>query len=166
MGLKVSEIVDGFFSFLGFTRITSANIIQKAIARGVQEGIFGYYTGTPPVLGDDGKFQVNVLKVVHNRIVAEDEIDLDLGFIMLPEAIPMVKPAETPIPGEPPPPPPPPGAGEAPPGPEPEPETPTGQPSVQKSVSLTFSANRDAAFWCLVSLSQSGRHGGIDQGNH
>ena len=88
MGMKTADIVDGFFSFPGFTRLTSASIIQKAIARGVQEGTFGYYTGTPPVLGDDGKYQVNVAKVAYSRPVAEDEIDLDLGFIMLPEAIP------------------------------------------------------------------------------
>ncbi len=42
------DIVNGFYSFLGFTRLTSKEIIQAAVARGVQEGVFGYFTGPVP----------------------------------------------------------------------------------------------------------------------
>ncbi len=42
------DIVNGFYSFLGFTRLTSKEIIQAAVARGVQEGAFGYFTGPVP----------------------------------------------------------------------------------------------------------------------
>src|SRR5207244_1777906 len=36
LGARATEVVDGFYSFLGFTRLTSAAVIRKAIARGVQ----------------------------------------------------------------------------------------------------------------------------------
>lgn len=146
MGLKTAEIVDGFFSFPGFTRLTEAGVIQKAIARGVQEGTFGYYSGTPPVMGPDGTYQVDAQKVAYRRQVDADEIDLELGFIMLPAAIPTGQPAEPPAKEKTVPPP---NAG--------EPTRDTGgfaseksakpeQPTVPKSVSLTLAANRDQLF--------------------
>ena len=92
-GKKTTELVDGFYSFPGFTRVISSEIIQKAIARGVREGAFGYYAGTPPTL-EDGKYQVNESKVAYEKAVADDEIDLDMGFIMMPDAIPAAKPSE------------------------------------------------------------------------
>jgi hypothetical protein len=88
LGVRTTELVDGFYSFLGFPRLISARVIQKAIVRGIQEGAFGYYNGTPPQLGDDGKYQVSLSKIVFEKAVPEDEIDLDLGFIIMPEAIP------------------------------------------------------------------------------
>jgi len=142
MGKKTTELVDGFFSFPGFTRLTSSEIIQKALARGVRDGAFGYYAGSPPHLGDDGKYQVNESKVAFEKIVADDEIDLDMGFIMMPDAIPIAKPPEPPGPGPEPPGPQPPGpeppAPEPPPGPEPSDE--------EKRVSITFTADRDQLF--------------------
>ena len=41
LGMRTSEVVEGFFSFLGFTRLMTSGVIRKAIARGVQEGTFG-----------------------------------------------------------------------------------------------------------------------------
>jgi len=42
----------------------------------------------PPVLGPDGKYQVNRDKVILGRSIADDEIDFDSGFLMMPQAVP------------------------------------------------------------------------------
>jgi hypothetical protein len=140
-GKRTTELVDGFYSFPGFTRLTSSEIIQKAIARGVREGAFGYYAGTPPTLGENGKYQVNESKVAYEKAVADDEVDLDMGFIMMPDAIPIAKLPESPIPETEPLDPQPPAP--EPPGPEPLPPGPTEE---QKRVSITFTADRDQLF--------------------
>lgn len=62
--------------------------MRKAIAVGVEKGYFSYVAGAVPVLGPDGKYQVPPEKVRVGRVVAEDEIDLDSGFLMMPTAIP------------------------------------------------------------------------------
>lgn len=87
-GIKASEIVDGFYSFLGFTRLEDVTAIKKAIVKGVADGLFGFCTGTPPILGANGKYQVPISRVQINAVINEDEIDLDSGFLMLPQAIP------------------------------------------------------------------------------
>jgi hypothetical protein len=38
--------------------LTSENVVQKAIMRGIKEGAFGYTAGSAPTLGPNGKFQV------------------------------------------------------------------------------------------------------------
>ena len=85
--------MDGFFSFPNFTRLATATVVGKAVARGVNGEIFGYVSGAKPVLGADGKYQVAIDKVRIGVPVAEDEIDLDGGFIMAPETIPPLSPA-------------------------------------------------------------------------
>jgi hypothetical protein len=62
-GRPVSEIVEGFFSFPNFTRLETANVVGKAVVRGVNEAIFGYTSGAKPVLGPDNKYQVAVGKL-------------------------------------------------------------------------------------------------------
>lgn len=48
LGIRCADVVSGFYSFLGYTRLTSKEVVQKAVARGVQEGVFGYFAGTMP----------------------------------------------------------------------------------------------------------------------
>jgi len=91
-GARTSEIVEGFFSFLGFTRLATGAVIRKAIARGVQEGAFGYAVGTTPEIGTEGRYLVALSKVRVSVPVADDEIDLESGFIMMPQAIPLSPP--------------------------------------------------------------------------
>ncbi len=55
-------------------------------ARGVTEGTFAYTSGLQPALGTDGKFQVSRDKVVVGRTLAEDEVDFEFGFLMVPAA--------------------------------------------------------------------------------
>ena len=88
LGVKTSDVVDGFYSFLGFPRLVESAAIKKGIARGIQDGLFGYYSGATPVFGNDGKYQVPLARVRFNTVVGEDEIDTDSGFLMLPQAVP------------------------------------------------------------------------------
>jgi hypothetical protein len=68
--------------------LTSKEIIQTTVSRGVQEGVFGYCTGAVPTLDPAGKYQVARSKVRFEVSIAADEVDLESGFIMLPCAIP------------------------------------------------------------------------------
>ena len=89
LGIKTADVVDGFYSFLGFPRLINGAVVKKAIAKGVQDGFFGYYSGSTPSLGADGKYQVPPDRVRFNKTVGEDEIDLESGFLMMPQAIPI-----------------------------------------------------------------------------
>jgi len=136
-GIKTADVVEGFYSFLGFTRLVNDEVVSKAIVKGVQEGAFGYAAGGAPSLGPEGKYQVSLSKVRFNIGVAEDEIDLETGFLMMPQAIPLsVQPPALgpPAAG--------PGPGPFPPGPPPTPKPPT----EQKVVELAFSADRNQLF--------------------
>jgi hypothetical protein len=143
MGIRTAEVVEGFYSFPGFTRLTSAQIIQRAVARGVLEGAFGYYNGTPPSQGDDGRYQVSTAKVAFEKTVAEDEIDLDLGFLIMPGALPHAKPPEIPSPEPGAAAPQPPSAAEPTPGQEP---IPAPGPGIEKSVNISFTADSSQLF--------------------
>ncbi len=86
-GIQTDKVVAGCFSFLGFPRLQSEDIVRKAIARGVESGLFGYATGRP-ALDDTGRYQIDRSRVAFERGIADDEIDLDSGFLMLPAALP------------------------------------------------------------------------------
>ena len=90
-GIATDKVAAGFYEFLGFPRLLSAEAVCKAIARGVETGLFGYVTGRP-TLGDDGRYQIDRSRVAFERGVADDEIDLDSGFLILPPSLPL--PAE------------------------------------------------------------------------
>ncbi len=88
MGIRCDEIVSGFYSFLGFARLTSDGVLRRAIVKGISDCVFGYANVPTPVTGSDGKFQVALSKVRFDTLVPDDEIDFDTGFLMLPQAIP------------------------------------------------------------------------------
>ena len=95
-GIATEKIVSGFFSFLGFPRLLSDDVVRKAIVRGVETGLFAYTTGRP-TLGDDSRYQLDRSRVAFQRSVADDEIDLDSGFLIVPKALPIEpdEPVET-----------------------------------------------------------------------
>ena len=148
-GIPTGIVVAGFFSFLGFPRLLANEVVRKSIARGVETGLFGYTTGRP-ILGEDGRYQVDRSRIAFERSVADDEIDLDSGFLIMPGAIPE-KPVE-------------PGAASIRGGPPVPYDTDTGggggvsretddpfgvQPPVAKDereVAFSFTADRDALF--------------------
>ena len=86
-GIQTDKVVAGFFSFLGFPRLHSEDVVRKAIARGAETGLFGYATGRPG-LDDAGRFQIDRSRVAFERGIADDEIDLDSGFLIVPAALP------------------------------------------------------------------------------
>lgn len=150
LGITVHEVVEGFFSFLGFPRLMTTTAIRKGIGKGVVEGHFGYVTGPKPPLSAAGKFEVAVNKVRFKVPLADDEIDLESGFLMMPQAIPQPAPVIDPgtvVPG---------GAsshpaigtGEAPilPGTVPPLPSVPPKPAVDKTVDLTFTADRNGLF--------------------
>ncbi len=152
LGLPTTDVRDAFFCFLEPPRLLSDDAIRKGIAKGVSDGVFAYTTGSP-ALGADGKFQVALPKVAFGRSMADDEVDLDNGFLMVPHAVPAPappppvtggQPTPTTIPG--------PSSGNAPqPVPATQPTT-TGAvsgsvPSMARtSVRISFPATRDDVF--------------------
>jgi len=62
----------------------------------VAEGEFGYTSGKAPAVGPSGKFEVSRGKVVIGGPLADDEVDLDSGFLILPAAIPEEQPVACP----------------------------------------------------------------------
>ncbi|SRR5579883_851161 len=88
LGVKTSEVRDAFFCVLEPPRLLTSDALRAGIARGVREGKLAYTSGIAPTLGADSKFQVSREKVALGITIAEDEIDLDSGFIMLPSAVP------------------------------------------------------------------------------
>jgi hypothetical protein len=143
LGMRTKDVMDGFYSFLGFTRLTNSAVLRKGIARGIAEGIFGYTSGPVPALGPDGKYEVPLHKIRYCVTVPDDEVDLESGFLIMPQAIP--QPAPGPVPPErgpdegrePAPPTPTPGPSPQP-GPSP---TPSPGPAPLKTVELSFEAD-------------------------
>jgi hypothetical protein len=141
LGIRAYDVREAFFAFLEPPRLVSDAVIRSGIARGVAEGLFGYTSGPVPSLGPDDRYQVAPEKVILGRQVAEDEIDFDSGFLMLPRAVPQVvtPPSEPPGPG-PVPPLPPPGPGGA-------------QPTDRtQQVTYRFTATRDQLFKMFPAL--------------
>ena len=112
MGIKASDVLESFFRDIAPPRLESATVLRKGIARGVSEGVFAYTSGATPALGNGGKFQVNRDKLIIGKFIADDEIDFDSGFLMVPSAVveaptihpPSIPPTgteiETPLSGE------------------------------------------------------------------
>jgi len=144
MGIRCEDVLSGFFSFMGFTRLTDRTVIQAAIARGVKESVFGYFSGMTPTTDTAGVFQVPRAKVQFDASLEPDEIDLESGFLMLPKAIPSELPSEIrepqPEPGEPTPEP-----GPTP-SPKPTPPVPVPSPEPDKHVQLELTLNRDQLY--------------------
>ncbi len=86
-GIATDKVLAGFYEFLGFPRLLSAQAVRGAVARGVETGLFGYVTGRPP-LGDNGRYRIERTRVAFERAVANDEVDLDSGFLIVPAALP------------------------------------------------------------------------------
>ncbi len=91
-GVATADVLKGFYEFLGLPRLLSTEAVRRAVARGVETGLFGYTTGRPQ-LGDDGRYLVDRSRVTFERRVAEDEIDLDTGLLIAPTAVPEEAPA-------------------------------------------------------------------------
>jgi len=147
LGVKASDVLEAFFRDILPPRLESAAVLRRGIPRGVSEGVFAYTSGAYPALAPGGKFQVNPDKVVIGRPLAEDEVDFDSGFLMVPSAVPeraAAPPVETPTGGQEVPPS---GPGFPPPSSGPTGATaPEGVTRQRQSVRLMFKATRDQIF--------------------
>ena len=74
-------------------------MLKKAIAKGVSDCQFAWFSGATPQLGSDNRVQVNREKIVFGRAIAEDEIDFETGWLIVPAALPEQAPA-SPQPGQ------------------------------------------------------------------
>ena len=92
LGIKTADVVDGFYSFLGFPRLVESAAIKKAIARGIQEGFFGYYSGATPVVGKRWKVSSasGPRALQHRGRRRRDRHGS--GFLMMPQALPLTEP--------------------------------------------------------------------------
>lgn len=97
--VETKLIRDLFFESLDFPRVTEERVIASAIAQGVKDGIFAYALKSK-VLEEAGKYSVKEKEAICGRMVSADEIDLDSGFILLPECI-IQEPPPGPAPPEP-----------------------------------------------------------------
>jgi hypothetical protein len=150
LGIKTSEVLESFFRDIAPPRLESSSVLRKSLARGVTEGTFAYTSGSQPALGPDGKFQVSRDKVLVRRTLAEDEVDFESGFIMVPAAVPEAAAVPDPaaIPGAP-------DVPTAVPGASPQPGAPSAVPSSiqgvppaarQSTIRLKFKATRNQIF--------------------
>ena len=88
MGIKASDVLESFFRDIVPPRLESASVLRNGIARGVSESVFAYASGGSLALGPDGRYQVSRDKVILGRSIANDEVDFDSGFLMMPAAVP------------------------------------------------------------------------------
>ncbi len=87
--VATGQIVDSFYSVLGFPRLENVAALRQAIVKGVEGGVFGYlgWTGKEEVdrLREDGAYLVSPQAA---RVgVALPDVDLANGFIVLPSSI-------------------------------------------------------------------------------
>ncbi len=85
--VRVAEVSNGFFSFLGYPRILNIDVIRHAISRGVELGDFAYVLGDVEI-GSDRKCKIERNRIVFRRTLNADEIDCEVGTIVRPSAIP------------------------------------------------------------------------------
>lgn len=95
LGIGTSDVLEAFFRDITPPRLESASVLRKGIARGIAESVFAYTSGGLPKLGENGKFQVARKKVVVASPLAEDEVDFDSGFLMVPSVVPEAPPVPT-----------------------------------------------------------------------
>ncbi len=146
VGVSAREVRDSFFSFLEPPRLDSEAVLRRAVARGVAERVFAYTSAAVPPVGADGRYSIPQERIRFGLNVADDEIDLESGFLILPQAIPESQPAPVvqPVPT-------PPIAGSVVTPPVGATPTPPGQVSPApgtpfRTVTLRFAATRDQVF--------------------
>ncbi len=167
LGIRAAEVLESFFRDIAPPRLESSSVLRKGIARGVTEGTFAYTSGSEPALGLDGRFQVGRDKVVVGRTLAEDEVDFESGFVMVPAAVPEAAAAPGAVPSVPGAPTPAPGTpvqpGES--GGAPAPTQGTPAARRQSTVRLKFKATRDQIFKvfpAIANLADKSDEGKVD----
>ena len=86
--VKAGDMLNAFYEFLEPPRILSADVLKKAIVKGVSDCQFASFSGATPQLGSDNRVQVNREKIVFGRLIGEDEVDYETGWLIVPAALP------------------------------------------------------------------------------
>lgn len=94
--VKAGDVLNAFYEFLEPPRIVSSDVLKKAIAKGVGDGQFAWFSGPTPQLGADNQVQVSREKILFGRSIAEDEVDFETGWLLVPAALPEAAVAPTP----------------------------------------------------------------------
>ena len=91
ISINTSQIVESFYSVLGFPRLENETVLRRAIASGVQSGAFGYIGRASLVdaggLREDGDYRVDADLVRIGVPLNADEIDMAGALIILPQGI-------------------------------------------------------------------------------
>jgi len=87
-GIEIKNIVDIFFSSPEFPRVVDENVIKKAIAKGVKNGLFGI-TAKNKVQMIKNKPMVAKEQVTIREEISLEEIDTTSGYIVSPDVIPI-----------------------------------------------------------------------------
>lgn len=93
--VKAGDVLDAFYEILEPPRILTADVLRKAIAKGLGDGQFAWFSGSTPQLASDNRVQVNPEKIVYGRAIAEDEVDFETGWLIVPSALPEQPSAST-----------------------------------------------------------------------
>jgi hypothetical protein len=99
-GTTTAQILESFYGVIEFPRLMSDTVLRQAIAQGVREGVFGY-------VGRAGQIETDRLKEDREYVVSsqlarigvelpEDQIDLSMAVIVLPQAIESGEPSPEP----------------------------------------------------------------------
>ena len=101
LGVSIQAIVDAFFGTLSFPRLESSAAIRRAVAEGVQRGLFGY-VGRAGMVDETDLFEkrtyfIDPSLVRINTDLPEIEIDEASSLIVLPQTIQPSEPQETPL---------------------------------------------------------------------
>jgi hypothetical protein len=103
-GVRISDIVDAFYSTLSFPRLETSGAIRSAIADGVQRGLFGYVGRAGMIdekkLGEGSNSFIDPSLARINTSLSESEIDEGSALIVLPQTIQAAKKEETSSPVE------------------------------------------------------------------
>jgi hypothetical protein len=102
LGIGLANIVDAFYSTLSFPRLETSAAIRKAVADGVQRGLFGYIGRAGMVdekqLRESGSAFIDPSLARINVPLPESEIDESSALIVLPQTIQSVTPSTPVIP--------------------------------------------------------------------
>jgi hypothetical protein len=102
LGVSIQAIVDAFYGTLSFPRLDSSAAIRRAIADGVQRGLFGYVGRAGLVdeklLREDSDYLIDPSLVRINTPLPEVEIDEGSALIVLPQTIQPAQPEEVSVP--------------------------------------------------------------------
>ena len=91
ISINTAQIVESFYSVLGFPRLENETVLRRAIANGVQSGALGYIGRASLVdtggLREDGDYRVDADLVRIGVPLNADEIDMAGALIILPQGI-------------------------------------------------------------------------------